>query len=56
MNRIPRTVRIAVAVVLLAFGVLGVTNSQHLAAKFTYAVLIALASAAITHAGVRRSG
>lgn len=45
MKAIPPLVRIVLAVALLAFGVLGATNSAHLAAKLVYAGLIAIAAA-----------
>lgn len=54
MNRLPIWLQLTVGVLVLAFAVMGVTNSVHLAAKIVYAVLIAGSAVVLTIAAQRQ--
>ena len=55
MTRLPLWAQYLIGVALFAFGILGVTNSVHLAAKIFYAVLIAGSTVVLTLAVSQRS-
>lgn len=50
MNRLPLWLQTTIGVLLLAFAVVGVTNSVHLLAKIVYAALIAASVLTLAHA------
>lgn len=54
MPRLPLWLQTTIGVALLAFGIIGVTNSVHALAKIVYAVLIAASTLTLVHA-YRRS-
>ncbi len=55
MTRLPLWAQYLIGATLLAFGILGVTNSVHLTAKIVYALLIAGSTVALTLAARQHS-
>ncbi len=53
MIRLPKWAVVTIGVVLFLFALLGITNSEHIAAKVVYAALIVLSLAVVT-IGLRR--
>lgn len=53
VNRLPKWAVVTIGIVLFLFALLGITNSEHAAAKVVYAALIVVSLALVT-LGLRR--